>query len=156
MVFDIFDAWFHIFELWLLHCLTTVSHFFLPFFGVNRSLRTVRNWGEPFVKSMAFGTCPSNLDEVTPLEMAEWPKCVFHHMPPWPQAGNNTYIVKAIPVHLAEKLRRLDDPTRWGTFWAACEVVYDRKYDQNKKTRSIMKREMDEQWKSTCSIFFWW
>lgn len=33
------------------------------------------------------------------------------------EAGNNTYIVKAIPVHLAEKLRRLDDPTRWGNGW---------------------------------------
>ena len=62
------------------------------------------------------------------------------------EAGNNTYIVKAIPVHLAEKLRRLDDPTRWG-FWAACEVVYDRKHDQNNQTRSIMRRERDEKWK---------
>lgn len=72
--------------------------------------------GEPFVKSMAFGTCPSSLDEVvffgrvTLLEIAVtkvWNNAMS-------QAGNNTYIVKAIPVHLAEKLRRLDDPTRWG------------------------------------------
>jgi len=56
------------------------------------------------------------------LSAAGWPdktqrtSMVNHLLSQWllelVQAGNNTYIVKAIPVHLAEKLRRLDDPTR--------------------------------------------